>query len=196
MIALGFALRSLFSGDHLMPIDKDNYAWLEGLGTLPRMIVEARKLVGTLEKPGSANNDIIMGWAREIGGPVQRDYTADSVPWCGLFMAFVARKAGKTPPVDPLWALNWGKFGERAGQPMLGDVLTFIRPGGGHVALYVGEDTDHYHVVNGNISDQVCFSRIEKARLRAARRTPYMTMPGSVKPYVLTAEGRLSPTPR
>jgi len=196
MIALGFPLRSLFSGDHLMPIDKDNYAWLDGLGTLPRMIVEARSLVGTLEAPGSANNKVIMGWAKEIGGSVESTYTADSVPWCGLFMAVVARRAGKTPPVDPLWALNWGKFGERAGQPMLGDVLTFIRPGGGHVALYVGEDGDHYHVVNGNMSDQVCFSRIEKTRLRAARRTPYMTMPGSVKPYVLTAEGRLSPTPR
>ena len=195
MIALGFALRSLFSGDHLMPIDKNNYAWLADVGTLPRMIVQARELVGTLEAPGSANNDVIIGWAKEIGGSVERIFTADSVPWCGLFMAFVARKAGKTPPADPLWALNWGKFGAPAGQPMLGDVLTFIRPGGGHVGLYVGEDGDHYHVINGNVSDQVCFARIEKSRLRAERRTPYMNRPESVKPYILTAEGRLSPTP-
>ncbi|MES3154493.1 TIGR02594 family protein [Sphingomonas faeni] len=192
MIALGFALRSLFSGDHFMPIDKSNYAWLDSLGTLPRMIVEARVLVGTLETPGSANNDVIMGWAREIGGPVKNTFTADAVPWCGLFMAFVARKAGKTPPAEPLWALNWGKFGEPAGQPVLGDVLTFIRPHGGHVGLYVGEDSEAYHVISGNVSDQVCFARIEKTRLRAARRPPYMTRPQTAKAYVLAQKGALS----
>lgn len=175
-----------------MPIDKSNYTWLDTLGTLPRMVVEARSLVGTLEKPGSANNDVIVGWAHEIGGSVEKVYTADSVPWCGLFIAVVARRAGKTPPADPLWALNWSKFGESAGQPTLGDVLTFVRPQGGHVALYIGEDTTAYHVIGGNQSDQVCFTRIEKTRLRAARRPPYMTAPASAKSYVLAAKGDMA----
>lgn len=175
-----------------MPIDKSNYTWLDGLGTLPRMITEARLLLGTLETPGAANNAVIMGWAQEIGGPVKEIFTADAVPWCGLFMAFVARKAGKTPPVDPLWALNWGNFGAPAGQPTLGDVLTFIRPNGGHVGLYVGEDKEAYHIISGNVSDQVCFARIEKTRLRAARRPPYMNVPETAKPFVLAALGGLS----
>ena len=175
-----------------MPIDPREYAWLDTLSPLPRMIVEARKLVGTIETPGAANNARIIGWAHELGGSVEQTYTADSVPWCGLFMAIVAKRAGKTPPVDPLWALNWGKFGTGVGQPGLGDVLTFMREGGGHVALYIGEDAQAYHVLGGNQGDQVCFTRIEKARLRAARRTPYMTMPGTVKPYILAAQGGLS----
>ncbi|RZL74255.1 MAG: TIGR02594 family protein, partial [Sphingomonas sp.] len=157
-----------------MPISPKNYIWLDTVGTLPRMVTEARKLVGVLEKPGAGNNGTILDWADELGGKVEQVFTADSIPWCGLFMAIVAKRAGKTPPVDPLWALNWGKFGEPAGQPALGDVLTFIRPGGGHVALYVGEDSDAYHVIGGNQSDQVCFDRFAKERLKAARRTPYM----------------------
>ena len=175
-----------------MPIDPKKYAWLDALSPLPKMIVEARKLLGTVEKPGAANNATIMSWADELGGSVERIYTADSVPACGLFMAIVAKRAGKTPPVDPLWALNWGKFGTSVGQPGLGDVLTFMREGGGHVALYIGEDTQAYHVLGGNQGDQVCFTRIEKTRLRVARRTPYMTMPGTVKPYILAAQGGLS----
>ncbi|KQN27576.1 TIGR02594 family protein [Sphingomonas sp. Leaf38] len=175
-----------------MPITSKNYIWLDTVGTLPRVVTEARKLVGVLEKPGAVNNPTILGWADELGGKVEDVFTADSIPWCGLFMAIVAKRAGKTPPVDPLWALNWGKFGEPAGQPALGDVLTFIRPGGGHVALYVGEDSDAYHVIGGNQSDQVCFDRFGKDRLKAARRTPYMNKPESVKPYVLAAKGGLS----
>lgn len=175
-----------------MPIAKSKFAWLDSLSPLPRMVVEARKLVGIVEKPGQSSNPIIMGWADELGGTVEDVYTADSVAWCGLFMAIVAKRAGKTPVTDPLWALNWGKFGELAGQPALGDVLTFIRPGGGHVALYIGEDQTAYHVLGGNQSDQVCYDRIDKTRLRAARRPAYMNKPATVKPYILAAEGTLS----
>ena len=175
-----------------MPIAASNYAWLDTLGTLPRMVVEARSLLGTVETPGAGNNPTIIAWAKEIGGSVKNVYTADSVPWCGLFMAVVAKRAGKTPVNDPLWALNWNNFGSPAGQPVLGDVLTFMRNGGGHVAIYIGEDHDAYHVIGGNQSDQVCYTRMEKARLKQARRTPYMNMPASCKPYILSATGPLS----
>lgn len=175
-----------------MPIDPKNYSWLDGLSPLPRMVVEARKLVGTFETPGGDNNPAILGWAHELGGNVERVYTADSVAWCGLFIAIVAKRAGKTPPADPLWALSWGTFGTAIGQPCLGDVLTFIRPGGGHVALYIGEDSEAYHVLGGNQHDQVCYDRLEKARLHAARRTPYMVTPDTVKPHILAKLGGLS----
>ncbi len=181
-----------------MPIAISNYQWLDTLPLpLPRMLTEARKLLGTKELTGAANNPVIMQWADELGGSVESGYTADSVAWCGLFIAIVARRAGKTPVAAPLWALNWGKFGEPAGQPALGDVLTFMRPlpnGGtaGHVALYVAEDQKAYHVIGGNQSDQVCFTRIAKERLRAVRRPPYMNMPASVRPYVVPETGTLS----
>ena len=169
------------------------YRWLSQLNSLPRMITEAIRLFGTLEAPGKReNNPIIMGWAAEVSEELRHNYYADEVPWCGLFMAVVAKRAGKTPPAAPLWALNWNKFGIEAGQPMLGDILTFQREGGGHVSLYVGEDKACYHVLGGNQSDQVCFTRIAKGRLKAARRPLYQNQPETVKPYILGASGKVS----
>lgn len=168
------------------------YGWLRSLAPLPRMVDEALKLFGTVEAAGAANSPTIIGWANEVGGKVADVYKADSIPWCGLFMAVVAQRAGKVVPVDPLWALNWSKFGVEAGQPMLGDVLTFVRPGGGHVALYIGEDATAYHVLGGNQADQVCFTRIGKQRLHRVRRPFYHNRPGTVRPYVLSAVGVLS----
>ena len=166
------------------------YRWLTTIGTLPRMVDAALNLVGTIETPGPANNPTIMEWARETG--LAAPYTADQVPWCGLFMAVVAKRAGKPLVSSPLWALSWSKFGVQAGQPRLGDVLTFIRPGGGHVALYVGEDKLAYHVLGGNQSDAVGFARIDKGRLYRARRPDYSALPATARPFILAPGGALS----
>lgn len=107
-------------------------------------------------------------------------------------MSVVAKRAGKTPVAGPLWVLNWGKFGEPAGQPALGDVLTFMRERGGHVALYIAEDSKAYHVIGGNQSDQVCYTSIAKERLHAARRPLYMNKPPTVRPYIVASGGALS----
>lgn len=166
------------------------YRWLTGLGLLPRMVSEALAEFGCIETPGPGNNPTIMEWAREVG--VQAVYTADSVPWCGLFMGVVAKRAAKSLPSSPLWALSWSKFGDEAGQPRLGDVLTFVRKGGGHVALYIGEDKAAYHVLGGNQSDAVSFTRIDKARLYRVRRPHYNVAPATARPIVLEATGGLS----
>lgn len=166
------------------------YRWLNDVATPPRMIQEALKLFGTIETPGAGNNPTIIAWAKEAG--LQKVYTADAVPWCGLFMAVVAYRAGKFPPTSPLWALSWSKFGVEAGQPRLGDVLTFTRKGGGHVGLYVGEDQNAYHVLGGNQGDAVSFTRIGKERLHRVRRPPYKVMPASAQPIILGANGPVS----
>lgn len=166
------------------------YRWLNTIGTLPRMVDEALKLFGTIETPGSGNNPTIMAWAKETG--LTAIYTADSVPWCGLFMATVAKRAAKNFPSSPLWALSWAKFGVEGGQPRLGDVLTFTRNGGGHVGLYVGEDKAAYHVLGGNQGDAVSFTRIDKARLYRVRRPAYNIAPPTVRPFVLQPTGGLS----
>ena len=167
------------------------YAWL-AREPGPKMIVEAIKLFGTMEKPGSANNPTIVAWAKEVGGEVADVYKADIIPWCGLFMAVVAKRAGKEPPRHPLWALSWSAFGAKADRPALGDVLVFTRSGGGHVCLYVGEDASAFHVLGGNQSDRVCITRIAKARLYAARRPLYRVEPANVRPIRLEATGALS----
>jgi len=167
------------------------YRWLSSIGVLPRMVQEAIKLFGTVEVQGRGNSATILAWAKETGLDRQ-GYTADAIPWCGLFMAVVASRAGKPVPKHPLWALNWAGFGTPEHQPCLGDVLTFIRSGGGHVGIYVGEDQTAYHVLGGNQSDKVCITRIDKKRLYRVTRAPMQTPPKSVKPFVLTATGPLS----
>jgi uncharacterized protein (TIGR02594 family) len=119
-------------------------------------------------------------------------YEADSIPWCGLFMAVVAKRAGKEVPAHPLWALSWSAFGTKPGAPALGDVLLFTRSGGGHVGLYVGEDGSAFHVLGGNQSDRVCITRVAKARLYAARRPLYRVQPANVRPIHLASSGALS----
>ena len=167
------------------------YAWLNEVEGLPRMVSEALKLYGTLEQPGKGNNPVIMGWAREVG--LERMYSADSVPWCGLFMAVVAKRAAKPIPDRPLWAMHWRRFGEPSPTPGLGDVLVFHRAGGGgHVGLYVGEDSRAYHVLGGNTRDDVSIARLARERFAAARRPAYRNAPAGVRPYQLAQDGDLS----
>jgi uncharacterized protein (TIGR02594 family) len=104
----------------------------------------------------------------------------------------VAHRAGKDVPSKPLWALNWAKWGQDGGQPELGDVLVFVRPGGGHVGLYVGEDGIAYHVLGGNQSDAVSIARINKDRLYACRAYFAVGKPANVRPVLLGANGSVS----
>lgn len=172
------------------------YQWLaEEKG--PVMIAKALELFDTRELSGTQNNPVIIGWAREIGGSVADAYKADEIPWCGLFMAVVARRAAKQVVKDPLWALNWGTFGTGADVPMLGDVLVFVRTTSegkkaGHVALYVGEDSDCYHVLGGNQADKVCITRMDRQRLYAARRPNYNVQPKNVRRILLGRNGSVS----
>lgn len=168
----------------------DKYKWLLNEPG-PKMILEALKLLGTKEMPGTKDNPEIIEWAAETG--LNKKYSADSIPWCGLFMAVVAKRAGKTVPTDPLWALNWRNFGVVVNTAMLGDVLVFKRESGGHVALYVGEDKDCYHILGGNQSDAVTITRILKVRCAGIRRPVYsIAMPGNVRRIELSASGEVS----
>lgn len=160
----------------------------------PQILVQAYKLIGTKEIKGKEHSPIIMGWAKELG--IEKVYTADEIAWCGLFMAYVAKKAGVDANITPreaLWALNWNKYGTKQKTAMLGDVLTFTRNGGGHVGIYVGEDKTHYHVLGGNQSDMVNIMRIEKSRLSQIRRTKWkIGQPANVRVIQLQPNGEIS----
>lgn len=163
------------------------YEWLRAADA-PRVIVEAAKLIGTVEVPGAKSSPVIMGWAKECG--LQNAYGSDDVAWCGLFAAVVVRRANYVPVEKPLWARNWAKWGNPVDAPMLGDVLTFTRGSGGHVAFYVGEDRNSYHVLGGNQSDAVNIMRLSKDRLIAARRCPWRTaQPASVRKIIVNGDG-------
>lgn len=131
--------------------------------SLPPWIPIAEDLIGTKEKPGSENNPKIMAWAKSLGNPVSRDYTADSIPWCGLFVAYSLSQAGIDPITSPLWALSWKNFGESLSKPVFGCIYTRHRDGGGHVGFLVSQDNDYWHVLGGNQSDMVNVTRISKS---------------------------------
>lgn len=181
--------------DPALPKIPKEYAWLRTVGYLPRHLRVALNLYGTLEAAGSRDNPQIMAWAkacREAGIDV-KGYTADSVPWCGLFMAYVMLEADRVAEAKAiggtLWALNWSKFGEAGGQPELGDILTFTRNGGGHVGFYIGEDSAYYFVLGGNQSDRVNIMRLKKGRMHACRQVPYNVKPASATVRILTGSG-------
>jgi uncharacterized protein (TIGR02594 family) len=173
-----------------------NYEWLGSLGVLPRCIQEALKLHGTAEVVGKGSNATIIGWRDELNqnGVKIAGYSDDDIPWCGLFAAIVAFRARGAAEVvkEPLWALNWAKFGGKSPQAGLGDVLAFQRNGGGHVGFYIAEDATCYHVLGGNQSNRVSITRVEKSRCKAVRRPPYRNMPNSVKRYAVNAKGAVS----
>lgn len=173
-----------------------NYEWLDRVGTLPRCIQEALKLHGVTEVVGKGSNATIIGWRDELNqaGAKITGYSDDDIPWCGLFAAIVVLRARGVVEVvaEPLWALNWAKFGVKSPQAGLGDILAFQRNGGGHVGFYIAEDDTCYHVLGGNQSNKVCITRVEKNRCKAVRRPPYHNQPLSVKRYVVNAKGAVS----
>lgn len=186
------------------------YNWLNKINP-PLMVKAALKLYGTKEVAGSGDNPTILKWADEVAEAAPTNYNKwvgawydkDSIPWCGLFMAIVAVRSKKIDqlPTNYLRALAWANFGREVmvknNDPedvaSLGDVLTFTRKGGGHVGIYIAEDATHYHVLGGNQSDSVSFSRIAKARLYSVQRPIWkIAKPKSVKPYRVKAEGLIS----
>ena len=169
------------------------FAWLNAEPG-PKMILEALKLFGETEVPGVGSNPTILAWADELGAKVKTAYArwaaqwydADSIPWCGLFMALVAKRAGKEPPVKFLAAKEWESFGHApAGEACLGDVLVFDREGGGHVALYVGHDNLRYYCLGGNQGDRVSIIAKDRRTCTAVRRPDYINVPANVRPVFM-----------
>jgi uncharacterized protein (TIGR02594 family) len=171
------------------------YAWLlkeQG----PKMLVEALRHYGVLEYMRGSNPNI-MKWAAEVG--VKSWYLDDSVPWCGLFIGVVAKRCDYEFPASKLLSsLAWQAWGEAVSKDgaELGYVMIFTRGRGmGHVALYVGEDKDCFHVLGGNQSNAVTITRMPKSRLVAVRKPKYkIGEPSNVRKIYLAATGEISST--
>jgi uncharacterized protein (TIGR02594 family) len=138
----------------------------------PAWLRAARAKLGTREAPGAANNPTILGWAKKLGTKVLgMIYNADSVPWCGLFVATCMAEAGLPTAPIAVRAKSWADYGSGLKVDRLapGAILVFAREGGGHVGFYVGEDATAYHVLGGNQGDCVSITRILKTRCIASR---------------------------
>lgn len=157
----------------------------------PAWLIAARAKLGTREAPGAANSPTIMGWAKKLGTRVLgMVYNADSVPWCGLFVAACVDEAGLTPAPIAVRAKSWSTWGQPLAEDRLmpGAILVFERKGGGHVGFYVGETKDAYYVLGGNQGDKVSLAWIAKNRCVAWRWPTGRPMTG--KPVQLSAVGQ------
>ena len=159
--------------------------------TEPVWLAYARRQLGTREAPGPANDSRVMAMATRAKQWLGIGYHADSVPWCGLFVSDCMQAAGMVAPrgavaVRASWWETWGV----PVSPRVGSILTFRRPGGGHVAFYVGEDAATYHVLGGNQSDAVTITRIAKNRMTASRWP--VGVPVTTAPVSLAGRGVVS----
>jgi uncharacterized protein (TIGR02594 family) len=141
----------------------------------PAWLSAARAKLGTREAAGAANSPTIMGWAKKLGTKMLgMVYNADSVPWCGLFVATCLAEDGIPAAPIAVRAKAWASWGANLAAANLapGAVLVFDRAGGGHVGFYVGEDSTSYHVLGGNqgIGSASCVLR-GAAALRGAGRS-------------------------
>ncbi|MEH3098997.1 NlpC/P60 family protein [Sphingomonas adhaesiva] len=139
---------------------------------------EARRLLGTKERPGAGSNPIILDWADDLDA----HYPGDDVPWCGLFAAhcIAATLRDEPLPAGLLRARAYERFGIPTA-PMPGAIMVFWRevaggPRGaaspfGHVGFYAGEDqaTGDFRILGGNQSDSVSLAWIARERLVTAR---------------------------
>ena len=172
-------------------IHQNKSKWLENENS-PKILDEAVKLYGTREIVGKQHSKEILSWAKELG--LEKTYTNDEIPWCGLFLAIIVKRAGFEVVKNPLWARSWNDFGTKQTKAMLGDVLVFTRPGGGgHVGIYVGEDDTCYHILGGNQSNMVNTSRLLKSRCIGIRRCNWrVSQPKNVRVIKLSGDGQIS----
>ena len=157
----------------------------------PEWLTAARARLGTREAAGAANSATILGWAKRLGSKILgMVYNADSVPWCGIFVAICLTEDGIAAPPLAVRATSWASWGQSIRPERLapGAILVFSRRGGGHVGFYVGEDAVAYHILGGNQNDAVTITRIAKSRCIARRWPPGRPVIG--KPVLLAAAAR------
>ena len=173
------------------------------IGGPPAWLATMREITGTREYAGGSDNPVILKWARFIGEkyPEMRSYCAqynhDAIAWCGLTVAYCMAKNGIRPVFGKsenerfLWADAWRRFGVRLDKPKPGCVMVFTRSGGGHVALYEGEEGNDYLIRGGNQSDAVSLMRIHKSKFTAAMwpATPAIATPASERVKAKSPKG-------
>lgn len=155
--------------------------------TEPRWLTLARSDLGVRETPGVANNPVLMKRFSSITKLLGIAYNADSVPWCGAIMAWWMKQCGVATPAIAVRASSWATWGMPLVRPVPGAVLVFTRQGGGHVTLYVGEDTTYYYCLGGNQGDAITIARLEKSRKPAIRWPKSEPLKG--RPVMMAAGG-------
>jgi uncharacterized protein (TIGR02594 family) len=138
----------------------------------PLHLSVARAFVGIKETPGPVSTSVILQWARDIQSPSW--YHDDDQAWCAVWanrLCLAMQFALSAPPqsFDLLRAASFETWGQRLLTPTLGCFMTFKRPEGNHVGLYLGETDTLLRVLGGNQSNAVSYAWIKKDRLTSMR---------------------------
>ena len=127
-------------------------------------IVEGRQYVGIAEIPGKQHNPTIQNWLRTL----KAWWSDDETPWCGTFVAYCCRVAGRDVPKDWFRAWAWAEAGERLTAPAYGCIAVFNRAGGGHVGFVIGRDrAGNLMILGGNQGNKVSIAKFSKDRVVA-----------------------------
>jgi lysozyme family protein len=148
------------------------------------------------------DNPEIMTWPAYIATQYPdmvaycKQYTHDSIAWCGLTMAYCVARAGKRPPFNPavdtesfLWAFAWKTWGTKVwdasdgvpisqAHPQMGDIVVFeglAGAGSGHVTMYdhLSPNDDLFWCSGGNQGNHLCSTEgIRMSACVAIRRPP------------------------
>lgn len=145
----------------------------------PPWVVEARRKLHLHEVTNNKTlREYLKSDGKTLGDPAKN-------PWCGDFMETVIAKTlvNEPLPSNPYWALNWAKFGVPVEDEILGAIMAYSRPGGGHTGILVGHDKTYDHVLGGNQSNAVTIARIAKKRREGMRWPRTVTIPKQVMPF-------------
>ncbi len=107
---------------------------------------------------------------RRDRGAIQAKIGVDParIPWCGFFVGWAVKQAGRTPPPSHGWAPNWARYGTAVS-------LSDARPGDiivqrGHVGVFHSWRNGRVCMAGGNQSNAVTVACVSPRSVVAVRR--------------------------
>jgi uncharacterized protein (TIGR02594 family) len=132
---------------------------------------------GQSEIAGSKHNPRIVAYHQTVSMKARDDET----PWCASFVEWCLREAGLrgTGSAAARSYEDWGVFLDK---PVLGAIVTFTRPGGGHVGFYMGQRDGQWLILGGNQSNRVSIAPYDPSRMTSIRWPSGVPLPNAVAP--------------
>lgn len=132
---------------------------------------------GQAEIAGAAHNPRIVAYHATTGFRARDDET----PWCASFVGWCLEQAGLRSTASAA-ARSYEAWGVQLDAPVLGAVVTFTRPGGGHVGFYMGQRDGKWLILGGNQSNRVSIAAYDPNRMTAIRWPAGVPLPNAVAP--------------
>lgn len=127
--------------------------------------------LGVKEKPGSEHNKRILEYSKKT----KFNFSTDEVPWCSVFVNWVALQAG-LPLSGSAMARSWQKVGTETTDPNPGDVVVFWRKNKsgpyGHVGFFLGYTKGGKSIfcLGGNQADSVSVKEYSLEKVLSFRK--------------------------